>query len=51
MEIGTIAQLVERWTENPEVAGSIPAGALAVWDPIFIYYSRIPNCSSLLLNS
>ncbi len=25
-----IAQLVEQWTENPRVAGSIPA--LGIWD-------------------
>ncbi len=27
---GTIAQLVEQWTENPCVAGSIPAGTTTI---------------------
>ena len=26
LDVGTVAQLVEQWTENPCVAGSIPAG-------------------------
>ena len=26
LTVGTVAQLVEQWTENPCVAGSIPAG-------------------------
>lgn len=26
MQLGTLAQLVEQWTENPCVPGSIPGG-------------------------
>ncbi len=29
--IGSVAQLVEQWTENPCVGGSIPSRATFIW--------------------
>ena len=42
---GALAQLVEQWTENPCVPGSIPGGTTVKrgcqWQPLF--YFSIPN--------
>ena len=51
--VGTIAQLVEQRTENPCVAGSIPAGTTkkpSIWKAFYFIYIQNPywSCFDML---
>jgi hypothetical protein len=49
---GTLAQMVEQWTENPCVPGSIPGGTTKPTQPsgFFVFYN-IPKLLKLSLLS